>query len=87
MEINLIKKEGDKLELEINDLTFVNLLHETLWTKKIDYSAYNKDHPFLTKPLLLVKAKDAKKVLIDASETIEANTEELKKKFQKAVKG
>ena len=86
MDISVISKEGDKLELEVNDLTFVNILHETLWKKKVDYSAYNKDHPYLSKPILLVKSKDPKKSLIEASEDIGERTEELKKKFQKALK-
>lgn len=87
MEINVIKKEGEKLELEVNDLTFINLLHENLWKKKVDYSAFNKDHPYLTKPVLLVKAKDTKKALVEAAEAVADDTEDLKKKFQKAMKG
>ncbi|MBI4895525.1 MAG: hypothetical protein HY831_03455 [Candidatus Aenigmarchaeota archaeon] len=87
MEVNVLKKEGEKLEMEVNDLTFINVLHENLWKKKVDYSAFNKDHPYLTKPVLLVKAKDTKKALLDAAESVVDDTEELKKKFQKAMKG
>ena len=86
MEVNLLKEDGDKIELEINDLTFINLLNENLWKKKINYSAYNKEHPYLTKPVLLVSAKDAKKALIEASEQIAEDMDSLRKKFQKAVK-
>ena len=86
MEVNLIKKEGEKIEIEVNDLTFVNILHENLWKKKVDYSGYNKDHPYLSKPRLILKSKDSKKSLIDASEQIVKDVEDLRKKFQKAVK-
>ncbi|MBI5332183.1 MAG: hypothetical protein HZB65_01280 [Candidatus Aenigmarchaeota archaeon] len=86
MEVNLLKKEGEKVELEVNDLTLVNLLHENLWKKKVNYSAYNKEHPYLSKPVLLVKSKDAKKSLIEASEQIAEDIDSLRKKFQKAVK-
>ncbi len=86
MEVNVLKKDGDKLELEVNDLTFVNILHENLWKKKVEYSAYNKDHPFLSKPVVLVKSKDGKKVLIEASEQISKDADALRKKFKAAVK-
>ena len=86
MDINVLSKEGEKVELEINDLTFINLLHETLWKKKIDYSAYNKDHPYLSKPIIIIKSKDAKKSLAEAGEDIVECVEDLRKKFQKSIK-
>ena len=86
MEVNVVEKDKDKVKLEINDLTFVNILNETLWKKKVDYSSYNKAHPYLSKPALIVKSKDPKKSLIEASESISKDVEDLRKKFQKAMK-
>ena len=86
MEVKVLEKDKEKIRLEVNDLTFVNLLHERLWKKKIDYSAYKKDHPYLSKPELLVKSSDTKKSLIDAADQIIEEAEEAKKKFAKALK-
>ena len=87
MEVKLIEQKDDKVKLEVNDKTFVNLIHEKLWEQgKIEVSTWSQDHPYLTKPMLLVKAKDPKKVLVDAAEEIASDAQKLLKQFEKAVK-
>jgi DNA-directed RNA polymerase subunit L len=87
MEVEVLEN-ADKVKIKVDDLTFVNLLNENIWKQKsgLDYAAYAKDHPYMSQPILTIKSKDAKKSLIDAAERIQKDVEELRKKFEKAVK-
>ena len=86
MNLKVIEQDKEKLKVEIDDLTLVNIIHENLWKTKIDYSAYVKEHPYLSQPVILVKSKDPKKSLIEAAEKIVEDCDVLKKKIEKAVK-
>ncbi len=74
------------MKVKIDDLTLVNLLNEAIWkkaTKSLDYSAYNKDHPYLSQPVLTVKGKDPKKAVLDAADNIIDNVKKLKSSLEK----
>jgi DNA-directed RNA polymerase subunit L len=86
MRVTILEKDKDKVKLELDDLTLVNLLNENLWKGKIDYSAYSVDHPYLSKPVLVVSSKEPKKSLVNAAEQIIADAQALKKKFQREAK-
>jgi len=86
MKIDVLKKKKDMLNINVDDLTLVNLLNENLWKGKIDYSAYSVDHPYLSRPVVVVKSKDPKKSLLDAAEKIIFDVRELRKKSQHAIK-
>ena len=86
MKVEVLEKKKDTMKLSVNDFTLVNLLNEDLWKGKVNYSAYSVEHPYLSKPVLVVKSKDPKKSLLDAANQIIADTRELKKKFQHASK-
>lgn len=84
MKIKLLEDEKDKLKLEIDSVTFVNLLNENLWKQKIDYAAYNISHPYLSNPVLTISAKDPKKALFNAAEQVLSDVKELRKQLAKA---
>ena len=86
MKIDVLQKRKDSLKINLNDLTFVNLLNENLWKEHIKYSAYSVDHPYLSKPVLIVNSTDPKKSLLNAAEQVIADTKELRKKFQHVIK-
>jgi DNA-directed RNA polymerase subunit L len=86
MKIDVLEKKKDKLKISLSNLTFVNLLNENLWKGRIGYSAYAVDHPYLSKPVLVVNSKDPKRSLLDAAEQIILDVKELRKKFQHAKK-
>ncbi len=86
MKIDVLEKKKDRLKISLSNLTFVNLINEKLWKGKINYSAYAVDHPYLSKPVLVVKSTDPKKSLLDAAEQIIADAKDLRKKFQHAKK-
>ena len=86
MKIDVLEKKKDRLKISLSNLTFVNLINEKLWKGKVNYSAYSVDHPYLSKPVLLVKSTDPKKSLLNAAEQIIADAKDLRKKFQHAKK-
>ena len=68
MKIKVIKKEKNKLELEIvgEDHTFCNTLRKELWNDKdVKIAGYNIEHPLISNPVLTIETekKDPKKVL------------------------
>jgi len=86
MKLKVIEKEKDKVELELDDQTLAKLINEKLWNQKIDYAATAKDHPYLSKPHIILKTKDAKKALIKAADDILDDVDDLSRKFSKQAK-
>ncbi|MBI2583864.1 MAG: hypothetical protein HYW25_04305 [Candidatus Aenigmarchaeota archaeon] len=71
MEIKVLEKSENKVRLEIDDRTFVNMLNDKMWELgKSEYSARKQEHPYTTKPEFIIKAKDPKAAMIDATEEI-----------------
>ena len=87
MKIEVLEDEKDTLKIEIHDnQTLVNLINENLWQQKVDMAAYKIDHPYLSKPVLIVKSKNPKKALLDATEQVIEDVKELKKKLSAELK-
>jgi len=82
------KGKEDKLKMEIDDThTFLNILREELWNEKgVSVAAYAKLHPYLGKPILLVKGKNLKKALINAAKKIIAQSRDFQKEFSRKSK-
>ncbi len=81
--MKLVKKNEEGVTLEIDDLTLINMLHETIW-KKGGVSAYGREHIYLAKPQIWVKGKNARKILEDAANTVLKEIKEFKEKLKKA---
>lgn len=88
MKVDVIENDDDKIKIEIHDnLTLVNLLNETIWKQKgVDFSAYSQKHPYMSKPVLVVKGKNPKKIVIEATEQIIDDIKELRKHFDNVSK-
>ena len=89
MKINVLKEEKDALviELEGKRHTIPNLLRESLWEdNSVVLAAYEKKHPSLGNPKIIINAKDPRKTLISAIKRSEAQTKEFLDEFEKAVK-
>jgi len=90
MNIKTIGKGKNKLRIEFEDEThtLLNLLRKALWNQKVDYAAYEKKHPFLEKPILVIETekKDPVNALKAAAREIENQTKEFKKEFERALK-
>ena len=87
MKVEVIENEGDKLKVRIDSLTLVNLMNANIWQQKgIDVAAYATEHPYLSEPVLLVKAKNPKKAVLDAAQQIMDDAAALRKQFAAAMK-
>lgn len=88
MQIKVLEDEKNKMRVQINDTTFVNMLNERLWienesTKSFDYSSFTIDHPYLSQPVLSVKASNPSKTITSAAESILKDIEALKKQVSR----
>jgi DNA-directed RNA polymerase subunit L len=87
MKIEVLENVDNKLKIEVHtNLTLVNLLNDNIWKQKVDAAAYKMDHPYLSKPVILVRAKNPKKAVLDAAEQIIEDVKEFRKHFQNAMK-
>ncbi len=84
MQIDVLEETDDKLKIRVHDnITLVNLVNENLWQQKIELAAVTVDHPYLSKPVLTIKSKKARKALLDATEKIIDDVKDLRKKTSK----
>ena len=87
MKIEVLEDEKETLKLEVHDnTTLVSVINENLWKQKVDVAAFKVDHPYLSKPILLVKSKNPKKALLDATAQIIDDVKDLRKKLQAELK-
>ena len=87
MELRILEESEDMLKVEIGDVTLINLLNEKIWKQRgIEFSAYNIEHPYLSKPVITVRSKNPKKTLVDAADRIIDDVDALRKKLQSAMK-
>jgi DNA-directed RNA polymerase subunit L len=87
MDIRILEENDEMLKVEIDDVTLVNLLNEKIWKQRgIEFSAYNIEHPYLSKPIITVRSKNPKKALIDAADKIIDDVDALRKKLQAVLK-
>lgn len=89
MEIKIIKKDKNYLEIELDNLTIAELLRDVLWQDKAtELAAWKREHPSKNPHLILkTNNKEAKKVLVETIEKIKKLNEELLTEFKKAMKG
>ncbi len=87
MTLTVLENEDSKLKIKVPDMTLVNLINDNIWQQRgIEVSAYAREHPYLSEPVLLVKAKNPKKALLEASQKIVDDVKDLRKQFQSAMK-
>jgi len=87
MKIEVLENDKESMKLEIHDnTTLVSVINENLWQQKVDVAAFNVDHPYLSKPVLLVKARNPKKAVLDAAEQVIEDVKELQKKVGNELK-
>lgn len=79
--MKVIKDTKKELEIEITGEThsLCNTLRKTLMEdKEVEAAAYVIEHPIIGEPKLYVKAKNPKKSLKKAAETVKSRCDELK---------
>lgn len=88
MEIKVLDKTNESIKIEVRDEThtLLNLLRENCWKAGASQASYTIEHPYLSHPKILVKAKNPKKVLSDAAQMITDDAKEFGREFGKASK-
>jgi len=80
--LKILKNEAEKMIVETDDFTLVNLLNENLWkVRGVRFAGFVKEHPYLANPKIVLNAANPKDALIKAAERIVKDVEELKKQI------
>ncbi len=84
MEINILKQDKEDLEVQVDNLTLVEILRVYLnKDDKVVFAAWKREHP-TKNPILAVKTKGktAKKAIQDAVSAITKDLEKAEKEFE-----
>jgi len=87
--MKILKNTKTELEIEVTGEThsLCNVLRKTLMDdKSVDSAAYVIDHPIVGEPVLYIKAKNPKKSLQKAAETVMSQCSEFKGLVESAKK-
>jgi DNA-directed RNA polymerase subunit L len=82
MEIKILKEEKGIVELEIDNLTIVELLRAYLNKEDIKLAAWKREHP-TKNPVLRVEADNAKKIVLKVIEKIQGELDDLASEYKK----
>jgi DNA-directed RNA polymerase subunit L len=92
MKINVLKHEGNELRIELvgEGHSFCNALQSILLKDEtLDFAGYNLPHPLVGQPTIYVRGKgrrDLWRALLDASESLEKELDQIQKRFQEALR-
>ncbi len=89
MKVILNEPDKNTLEIEIEGArhTLPNLIRSELWNdSSVTFSAYNKDHPYVGNPKIIIKSKDPKKSLSEAIKRTRKTFDEIEKEVKKSIK-
>jgi DNA-directed RNA polymerase subunit L len=85
--INEVDKNTIEVDIDGSKHTLPNILRKELWNDStVTFSAYNKEHPYVGNPVLIVKAKDPKKSLKEAIKRTKKIFEDMEKEISKQIK-
>lgn len=87
MDVNILEEKEDMISLEVGgeSHTFLNLLTNVSWSEGANHAVYFIEHPYLSKPKLVVKSGNPRKVLKDSAQKIIDDCEDFSKKFKRAL--
>jgi len=83
MEIKILKEDKKTLDVEMNNLTLVELLRVYLNKEGADLAAWKREHP-TKNPVLHIEADNPKKLLQKAIAAIEKELAKVQDEFKKA---
>ena len=92
MKINVLRHEGNELRVELvgEGHSFCNALQSILLKDEtLDFAGYNLPHPLVGQPTIYVRGKgrrDLWRALLDASESLEKELDQIQKRFQEALR-
>jgi DNA-directed RNA polymerase subunit L len=88
MELEILSKKDDKLQIEVRgeNHTLLNILRENAWKTGAKQVSYMIKHPYLSHPKIIIKSGQYKKVLTGAAQMIIDDATAFSKEFKRAVK-
>ncbi len=89
MDINVKKEKDGTLVVEMKDVDpyIPNLLRHVLWEdESVTFAAFDKDHPYVGVPKLIIRGKNPEKSLKEAVKKVRNRFEALNDVFQKNLK-
>ncbi len=89
MQVKIEKQDKETLIIEIDNggHTLPNLLRKALWDdSSVSLAAYEKSHPYVGAPRLIVKSKDPKKSIMSAIKRTQDQIEQFGSEFEKVLK-
>jgi len=87
MKLNVLESTENKLVIEVHgeDHTFLNILTERSWASGCKQASYIIEHPYLSKPKIIVMAQNPKKILDSAAQMIIEEAKAFEKEFKRAL--
>ena len=88
MEIKYIKEEKNEAEIELDNLTIVEILRTYLNNdSEVSFAAWRKEHPYKNPILkIITKGKTVKKAISDAVSQIEKDLDKIVSDYHKTSK-
>ena len=88
MKLEVVEDEKNKLKIAVEgeSHTLLNILRENLWEAKADQATYLIDHPYLSRPEIIIHSDNPKKTLASAAQLTIEQAREFEKEFSAAVK-
>ena len=88
MKLVLLEKENEKLAIEVRgeNHTFLNLLRENSWKVGTRQTSYIIEHPDLSEPKLVVRAKNPKNIIEKSVQMIIDQTADFDKELKRVLK-
>lgn len=89
MKVEVESEDKGTLIIKIEDSrhTLPNMIRRALWEDpSVTFAAYEKKHPFLGAPRLIIRAKDPKKALFTAIKKTEEDLKKFESEFNKVFK-
>ncbi len=83
--LKIIREEKDVFEVEFigEDLAYVAALRDFIIKNKgVEVCAVKKEHPEISNPVMLIKAQDPRKALINGLEGLNKTTDQLLKRLK-----
>ena len=86
MELKVVEKTKDKLKVMVigESHTLLNLLREASWKTGARQASYMIEHPYMSEPEIIVRAKNPKKVLTDAAQVVINDAKTFEREFKKS---
>ncbi|NOX71634.1 MAG: DNA-directed RNA polymerase subunit L [Candidatus Micrarchaeota archaeon] len=88
MKLEVFENGKEKIGIEVigEGHTLLNILKEEAWSAGAKQASYIIKHPYMSKPKIIVRGKNPKKVLMDAAQRIVDESKEFSTLFSRETK-